>query len=270
MAALTVAAVAYDPKVVTIWQGLRKHLREEAGLDAEVVLFLHYRAQVEALLAGRVDVAWNTNLAHVQSEAWSEGAVRALCMRDTDAGWTTRLLALAGGPVRRVEDLRGRTLALGSRDSGHAALLPVHDLARIGLRAEDDYRVVRFDTDVGTHGDTGRSELDVLAAVLDGRAEVGAVGSPFWAAVQSQGLAPRGALVEVWSSPEYTHCVFTARPGLDPALAEAFERGLYAMRFDDPRHRPILEAEGLRAWVPYKDGHAGLREAARAQGALRR
>ena len=79
-------------------------------------------------------------------------------MRDTDIGWTTKILAVRGGPIQTLADLRGRTLALGSRDSGHAAILPIHFLAREGLQIDADFSALRFNSDVGKHGDTGRSE----------------------------------------------------------------------------------------------------------------
>jgi len=262
-------AVAYDPKVVTIWEGMRDYFRNEAKLDVEILLFLSYESQVAALLGNgpRIDIAWNTNLAYLQAEEWSAGRCAPLGMRDTDLGWMTKVLALRGGAVRSVEDLRGKTLAIGSRDSGHAAILPVHFLAEAGLAADKDYRTLRFDLDVGKHGDTGTSELDVLKAVLDGRADAGAVGSPFWAAVTEKKLVPDGAVAEIWSSAPYSHCMFTAREGLAPATAKAFQGALSAMSWENPKHRAVLEAEGLKRWMPPEtSGYASLREAARAQG----
>ena len=50
-----VGAVAYDPKVVTIWEGMRRYFHEEARLPVEVVLFQSYEMQVAALLAGPTD-----------------------------------------------------------------------------------------------------------------------------------------------------------------------------------------------------------------------
>jgi len=47
-----VGAVAYHPKVVTIWEGMRRYFHEEARLPVEVVLFQSYEMQVAALLAG--------------------------------------------------------------------------------------------------------------------------------------------------------------------------------------------------------------------------
>ena len=37
-------------------------------------------------------------------------------------------------------------------------------------------QIIRFDTDIGKHGDTGRSELDAVDAVLAGEADVAAIG----------------------------------------------------------------------------------------------
>ena len=266
-------AVAYDPKVVAIWEGMRRYLRDEARLDIEVVLFQTYEAQVRALLAQpgeplpRIDIAWNTNLAFLQARAWSANACRPLAMRDTDLGWTTLIIAPSGGAVASVADIRGRTLALGSRDSGHAAILPVHFLAQEHLAEGRDYRTLRLNTDLGKHGDTGTSELDVLRAVLDGRADAGAVGSPFWAAAQEQQLVPTGALSVVWSSPPYSHCMFTAQAGLEPEIERRFIDALLKMSIGNPAHRPTLEAEGLQRWIAADlDGYGALDQACRAQG----
>jgi ABC-type phosphate/phosphonate transport system substrate-binding protein len=270
-------AVAYDPKVVTIWEGMRRYFHEEARLAIEVVLFQSYEAQVSALLAApadsmpRVDIAWNTNLAYLQSEAWSNHRCRPIAMRDTDLGWTTKIVTVSGGPVSVIGDLSNRTLALGSRDSGHAAILPVHFLEREGLVEGRDYRTLRFNSDVGKHGDTGTSEAEVLRAVLDGRADAGAIGSPFWKTVCGERLVPEGALVDIWTSQPYNHCMFTARPDLDLSLERRFADALSGMSYDNPSHRAVLDAEGLRRWmVPHLDGYDALREASARQGFFKR
>jgi len=268
-----VGAVAYNPKVVTIWEGMRRYFHEEAQLPVESVLFQSYEAQVLALLAQpgdivpRIDIAWNTNLAYLQADEWSGHVCRPIAMRDTDLNWMTKIVAATGGPISTVGDLQNRTLALGSRDSGHAAILPVYFLEQQGMREGRDYRTLRFDSDVGKHGDTGASEVEVVRAVLDGRADAGAIGSPFWKTVRDERLVPEGALREIWSSPAYHHCMFTARPDLDREQEDRFVKALLAMSYDNPVHRPILEAEGLQRWLtPHIDGYAALREAASQQG----
>src|SRR5260370_30059464 len=271
--AIWVGAVAYNPKVVTIWEGMRTYFHEEAHLPVEVVLFQSYEAQVLALLAQpgesvpHIDIAWNTNLAYLQSEAWSGHACRAIAMRDTDLGWTTKIVAVTGGPISTLTDLKNRTLALGSRDSGHAAILPVHFLQQQDMREGRDYRTLRFNSDLGKHGDTGTSEVDVVRAVLDGRADAGAVGSPFWNMVRNEHLVPEGGLREIWSSPAYNHCMFTARPDLDLERERRFAEALSAMSYDNPVHRSILDAEVLeRCLPPHVDGYAALLQHAAQQG----
>jgi len=268
-----VGAVAYNPKVVTIWEGMKRYFHEEAHLPVEVVLFQNYEAQVSALLtqpgdpSPRIDIAWNTNLAYLQADEWSGHRCRPVAMRDTDLGWVTKIVAVTGGPISALADLKNRTIALGSRDSGHAAILPVHFLEEQGMREERDYRTLRFDSDVGKHGDTGTSEVEVVRAVLDGRADAGAIGSPFWDTVRSERLVPQGALSEIWSSPAYNHCMFTARPDLDMDVERRFADALSAMDYQNPIHRAILEAEGLQRWLaPHLDGYDALRQAATQQG----
>ena len=271
-----VGAVAYNPKVVTIWEGMRRYFHEEAHLPVEVVLFQSYEAQVLALLARpgealpRIDIAWNTNLAYLQADEWSGHTCRAIAMRNTDLGWMTKIVAVTGGAISTLADLKNRTLALGSRDSGHAAILPVHFLERQGMREGGDYQSLRFDSDVGKHGDTGTSEVEVVRAVLDGRADAGAIGSPFWSTVRNEHLVPEGALREIWSSPPYNHCMFTARPDLSLEQERRFAEALFAMSYDNPVHRAVLEAEGLQRWLaPHLDGYTDLQQAATEQGFFR-
>jgi len=268
-----VGAVAYNPKVVTIWEGMRRYFHQEARVPVEVVLFQSYEAQVLALLAQgpeaapRIDIAWNTNLAYLQADEWSGHACRAVAMRDSDLGWMTKIVAVTGGPMNTLADLRNRTLALGSRDSGHAAILPVHFLEQQDMREGRDYRTLRFDSDLGKHGDTGTSEVEVVRAVLDGRADAGAIGSPFWNSVRNERLVPEGGLREIWTSPAYNHCMFTTRPELDREQERRFVEALLAMSYDNPLHREILDAEGLQRWLtPHLDGYGELRQAATEQG----
>src|SRR5262245_6977310 len=116
-----VGAVAYDPKVVTIWEGMRRYFHEEARLPVEIVLFQSYEAQVGALLEPRgervpyIDIAWNTNLAYLQADVWSGQRCRPIAMRDTDIGWMTKIVAATGGAVTEITDLSGQQPAYGNR-----------------------------------------------------------------------------------------------------------------------------------------------------------
>jgi phosphonate transport system substrate-binding protein len=261
---LLVGAVAYTPNVVTIWEGIRGYFGDtEAAID--FVLFSNYGRQVDALLGGVIDIAWNTNLAWVRTVLQTDGECRALAMRDTDTVFQTVIVARAGSRIAGLTGLGGRRLALGSKDSAQAAILPVHYLREAGV-AEDEVELVRIDSDVGKHGDTGRSEYDALRAVLDDRADAAALGINTWEAIGREELMP-GAFEAVWTSPTYSHCNFTVLPTLPSERVDPWLKYLFAMDWDNPAHRTIMELEGLRAWVPPRlDGYESLFAAIRQQG----
>src|SRR6266498_937673 len=119
----------------------------------DFVLFSNYGRQVDALVEGSVDIAWNTNLAWVRTVLRTDGACRALAMRDTDAAFSSVFVTRPGSGLCGIDDLKGHRLALGSRDSAQAAILPVHYLRRAGLN-ESDVELLRIDSDLGKHGDT--------------------------------------------------------------------------------------------------------------------
>ena len=261
---LIVGAVAYTPNVVTIWEGMRDYF---AGTSSEIdfVLFSNYGRQVDALIDGIIDLAWNTNLAWVRTVAQTDGACRALAMRDTDTVFQTVFVTRSGNDLAGLESLKGRRLALGSQDSAQAAILPVHYLNHFGP-GTDAVELVRINSDVGKHGDTGRSELDALRAVLDDHADAAAIGVNTWDSIGRNELMP-GAFEAFWESPTYSHCNFTVLPSVPEERTGPWLERLLAMDWDNPEHRPILEMEGLRQWVPPKlDGYTSLFQAVQEQG----
>lgn len=258
---IRVGAVAYHPRIVTIWERFREYFAE-AGVPTDYVLYSNYERLVGSLLAGEVEIAWNTNTAYVAAEELIGGDAQLLGMRDVDAEFRTVLAVRRGEAIDELSELTGRRLALGSRDSGHAAILPLHWVREAGGEPE----LVRFDTDLGKHGDTGDSELRVAEAVTGGEADAGALGDATWVALRAEGHPAVAELELAWRSPVYYHCNFTALPGFDGA---AWSEALLAMCYDEPTLRPAMDLEGVKRWLPAgKSGYAKLTEAMREQGYL--
>lgn len=262
---LLLGAVAYDPKVVPIWEGMREYFVGQ-GVPFDFALFSNYERQVEQLLGGHIDVAWDTPLAHVRVQRGTDGRSLSLGMRDSDRDFHAKVVVRRDAGIRDLRGLEGRTLAVGSRDSTQARILPLHFLREQGVDVSR-VRLLPFDTDLGKHGDTGTSELDVLAALRDGRAEAGTIGDLIWVAEQAAGRVDPSVVEVLWTTPGFDHCMFDALPSLDDDARAAFQRALFAMSFDVPEHRRILELEGLRQWLPPReDGYASLRAALDQQG----
>src|SRR6187397_1959692 len=101
---ILLGAVAYDPKVVTIWEGMRAYFRG-AGLDFDFALFSNYERQVGELLAGHIDIAWNTPLGHVRVQKRSGGRSLSLGMRDSDRDFRAKLIVRRDAGIRSPADL---------------------------------------------------------------------------------------------------------------------------------------------------------------------
>jgi len=56
-AVLRIGAVAYDPKVITIWEGFVPYFAKH-GAEIDYVLYSNYDAQVRGNLSGYVDMYW--------------------------------------------------------------------------------------------------------------------------------------------------------------------------------------------------------------------
>lgn len=266
---ILVGAVAYAPPVVPIWDGMRDYFLE-VGPAIDYVLFSNYDRQVQALLRRQIDIAWNTNLSWVKVHRATQGACRALAMRDVDVRFTTVVVARSDSGISSLADVRGKRVALGSADSAQAAILPLHFLRQAGVQPETECTLLPFDLDVGKHGDTGTSELEVLRALRDGQADVGALGETTWHRQVAAKRIDVAQIRPIWTSPGYCHCNFTCLADFSEDLAERWTAALLNMSYDDPRWRSVMDQEGLKRWVradaAILEGYRVLFEAAKQQG----
>src|SRR5689334_12622343 len=63
---ITVGAVVYDPKVIVIWDIIKQFFAAE-GCPTECAFYSTYELQVDALMAGSIEIAWNSPLAWVDA-----------------------------------------------------------------------------------------------------------------------------------------------------------------------------------------------------------
>jgi ABC-type phosphate/phosphonate transport system substrate-binding protein len=262
---LVLGAVAYDPKVVTIWEGFAAWFGRR-GLPLDYVLFSNYELQVDALVAGAIDVAWNSPLAWVQARrrAAAEGrAAVAVAMRDTDCDLTSVVVVRAGSGIGRIADLAGRRVGVGALDSPQATLIPLWHLREHGLEPGRDFTVVDHPVAVGKHGDHVGGERDAAAALVAGTVDAACLVDANHLAFSRDGTLPAGATRVLTQTPPYDHCNFTVIEGAVPArVVERFRDLLVGMSYDDPEARPLLDLEGLTAWVPARTSGYGPIEAA--------
>ncbi len=235
-------AVAYDAKVVTIWDGFRDWFASR-DFDFDYVLYSNYERQVEALAGGHIDVAWNSPLAWVRAARM--GDVRAVAMRDSDCDLTSVVVVRADSDIGDVADLSGRTVAVGAVDSPQATLIPLAHLRSLGVM---DIDVQYHQIGVGKHGDHVGGERDAARALVAGEADAACMIDGNHLLFGVEGTLPAGSTRIVAQTPPYDHCNFTVTRSAPVELIERFRDLLLEMSYDDPAVRPLLDLEGLKAW----------------------
>ncbi|RTQ33494.1 hypothetical protein EJP69_18485 [Variovorax gossypii] len=247
---LIMGAVAYAPKVVTIWEGFKAFFVKN-GLPFDYVLYSNYESQVEAQFDGTLHLAWNSPLAWVRAEriARSRGLqVQAVAMRDTDCDLRSAIVVRADSPVQSLADLRGRSIGFGALDSPQATLIPLDHLRTEGLLKPRDFQARYFDVLGGKHGDHIGGERDAALALMAGEIDACCLIDGNHLAFGLDGTLPSGSTRVLARTGAYDHCNFTTSPDAPAALIDRFVSLLMAMRWDDPQVRPLLELEGLREW----------------------
>jgi phosphonate transport system substrate-binding protein len=261
---LIMGAVAYAPKVVTIWEGFKSWLqRQDFAFD--YILYSNYEAQVQALLDGSIEVAWNSPLAWVRAERLARArgqAVSAVAMRDTDRDLTSVIVARTDGRIRQAADLRGGTIGFGAIDSPQARMIPLHLLRSLGLLDGRDFGARRFDVLGGKHGDHIGGERDAALALLAGEVDACCMIDANHLAFGLDGTLPAGSTRVIACTAPYDHCNMTSGPGAPPDTVARLVALLCSMRWNDAQVRQLLELEGLRQWLPGRtSGYTQLEQA---------
>lgn len=282
MKTILLGAVAYDPKVVGIWDIIRDY-SNEYGCKLDYVLFSNYERQVDSLLKGHIDIAWNTNVAWIRTLYATDNKAKAIAMRDTDLHWSTKFVVKKDSKIKNIEDLKGKKLGVGSADSSQANIMAIYYINKNGLKIKESdinnseidnesVNIIRYNSDLGKHGDTGRSEWDVLEGLKNGSLDAGTIGSNTWIRILEEGLYPDGELISFYTSPDFCHCNFTVMPNIDSEISDNFVKMLMSQKKENPIIKKMMAMEGLNEWIITGEkelkGYDTLYEAMREQKLL--
>jgi phosphonate transport system substrate-binding protein len=243
-------AVAYDPKVVTIWEGFKAYFaRHDFAFD--FILYSNYERQVEEHMAGRFHAAWNSPLAWIRSERLAKASgqeVEAIAMRDSDQNLTSVIVVRADSEIQSLNDLKGKVVAVGALDSPQATMLPLHHLRAAGLIPEVDFEIQYNDLLGGKHGDHIGGEREAARSLIAGKADAACIIDANHLFFVKEGTFEAGTTRILAQTAEYDHCNFTVVKGAADDLVKRFRELLLSMSYDDAEVRPLLDLEGLKVW----------------------
>ncbi len=149
------------------WQPLFDVLARHTGYKFELRVGQSYSAVVEAIAAGHIDLAYLGTVSFLTAR--ERGPVEVLAIGEMDGGayYYSGLFTKIDSPVRNVEDLRGRSLALTDPSSSSGFVYPLNVLLKEGIDPVQDLGQVLI---TGSHGNS-------LSALREGHVDVAA--APF-------------------------------------------------------------------------------------------
>lgn len=267
---IVLGCIDYCDQIRTIWDGIKQHFLKN-GVDFDFVLFTNYERQVEALINGSIDIAWNGPLAHVRTKKRTNETSLSLGMRDVDCGFVTHILVRKKAGIADLKGLSGKRLAAGTRDSPQACILPMQYLKAQDV-ALDTMSVTFFDRDVGKHGDTAVGEIVVMDEMAKGAFDAGFVSDLMWQRALASGDVNngKGDELEVLSCaqiPRFSHCQFDALCTLDPKKKDSFVTTIFNMDFSKADDRKVMQLEGIRErWEKVQEsGYDTMRDALKSE-----
>ncbi len=246
-----------------VFQGLET-LFKRRGIDMDWVLYSDYDAMVNDFVDGKIDLAWNGPLGYVKMKRLLSEPCQIIAMRDVDFDCTTCFITRGDSEILTVEDLRGRSFAVGSRSS-EQPLLAFHFLRQLGIDPRTGLGKATFYEDRQPSALSG--ERDVVDRVVKGEYDAGSVTRRTLEVLWESGRLAHDAVRTLWSSPGYSHCCFTAQRDLPADVSIELQSAFLAVDYGDPLGKEVLDAEGCTSFAPgITEGWDVLEEAAEAEG----
>ena len=266
---IVLGAVSYCESITTIWEGMRSYFVNDAKVDFDFVLFTSYERQLKSLLRGHIDIAWNGPLAHARLQQMTNNTSVSLGMRDVDRDFQSVVVVRKDRSIKSLADLEQKRIATGTFDSPQAYIHPLHYLFKQQNLDPRTVDIVRFDRDIGKHGDTAVGEVDALKAVYAGDVDAALVSDMMWGRTVGEGreLGNEAGVIEVLENgghvPVFDHCQFDCLETLCMSKQKSFMGTLFGMRMENEKAKKVMQLEGIKKeWMPPREtGYATMREA---------
>ena len=212
---------------------------------------------VRALLNREADLVWLNGLSYVQAVVRAGDRVVPLVQREEDQKARSVFIAKASSSIKKLPDLKGRTLSLGPSASTAENLMPRSALIAAKLRPDADLTAV-----------PAANAAAVVAAVVAGQAEAGALGLAAWERLVADKQVDPAALKVFFTTPVYTDHTWAVLADLPEGSRKAITGGMLVLEAVKGG-RDILKAQRAHRFTETKDaGYAAVRAAAEQTGQL--
>jgi phosphonate transport system substrate-binding protein len=216
-------------------QPLKAYLEKTLKKDIELVVTTDYSSMIEAMRFGRIEIAYFGPFSYVLAKSKAPNIEPfAVGVEKGTPFYNSVIIASAGGPVSKVEDIKGKNFGYGDQASTSSHLIPRAFLLKNGLEGNKDYRVVHL----GTHDGVAR-------AVQNEQVHAGALSKAIFENLVARKTIDAEKLKVVAVTPPIPNYPMVMQGNLAPQLKEAIRGAFLEMK--DREVLKSFRAEGFAA-----------------------
>ncbi|NBO40002.1 MAG: putative selenate ABC transporter substrate-binding protein [Betaproteobacteria bacterium] len=238
---------------------LGQYLSAQTGLKVIFIPVTDYAAVVEALAAGKIDMAWLGGFTFVQTRIRTNGSAVPIVQREEDAKFTSKFIT-ADPSIKTLNDLKGKTFAFGSPSSTSGSLMPRFFMQQAGLNIDKDFKNIAFS---GAHDATA-------AFVSAGKADAGVLNASVWDKLVEQKKVDPEKVRVFATTPAFFDYNWTVRGDLDPKLIKVLTDAFLKLDPNNQEHKELLTLQRATRFIPTrKENYDGIEKAAVSAGLLK-
>lgn len=213
-----------DPaKLTPAYEVLAKALESKLGCPVELKIVDDYSAEVLAMRNGQLELAQFGPLGYVFASTKANAQAVA-----SFADGTGKLTTYTGGiwvpadsPIKSINDLAGKTLALSSPGSTSGDALPRYALKKAGI-ADDAVKI-----------DYAGGHPEALLALKNAKVDAAEINSQQLATATAAGTFDKSKFRQVWTSEPIPNDPITMRGDLDKAFQDKVRKALLELSPSD-------------------------------------
>ena len=195
---------------VKMYVPLLNYLERTTGYKFRLRVFSEDVNIAREMGLGQVQFAIIGPVSLLQAEKYGIKSLVTGITEDGTSSYRAMIVTQPGSPIKSIQDLRGRTLAFGSRTSTQGYLIPRIMLAQAGLNLSDLASFESF-----------QSHADAANAVISGQFDAAALQDTLAEKLAAQGL------VRIVATSDYYPCSgISVAAGVDPSVVAAVQKAL--------------------------------------------
>lgn len=245
-------ALLPDENATTLIQNARPlkiYLEKTLKKDIELIVTTDYSSMIEAMRFGRIEIAYFGPFSYVLAKSKApEIEPFAVGVERGAPTYNSVLIAQKGGPVAKIEDIKGKPFAFGDQASTSSHLAPRAYLLKKGLDGDKDYKIVHL----GTHDAVAR-------AVQAGQVPAGALSKAIFDNLVARKTIDADKITVLELSDPIPNYPIVMQGNLAPGLKQAIRSA-----FLDMKEKEVLKAFRVEGFAATDDkGYDVLREMAK-------